>query len=163
LQADLTVDGIVHLGDCSGLSILPPGLTIGRGLNLAGCSRLSLLPDDLMIEGYLVLECERLTALLPGLCIGGSLFLAHRHGIVHLPVDASVAQDLEVHGCQALRTLPAHLRLGGSLQLDHLPAGLRVHNYVSIRGCPRLAHLTETDIKRMTGARHVVIGGDVPY
>ena len=56
LDRPVHIDGNLYLEDCTTLTSLPAGLTVGASLDLEGCTGLTHLPDGLTVGGSLYLS-----------------------------------------------------------------------------------------------------------
>ena len=130
LPEGLTVGGYLYLYG-SGITSLPNGLTVGGNLDLRDIG--IILPEDLTVGGTLDLEnCTGITSLLPnGLTVGGNLDLRDI-GITSLPEGLTVGCTLDLENCTGITSLPEDLTVGGTLDLENctgitsLPDGLTV-------------------------------------
>jgi len=67
-QNKIAIKGSLYLRECTSLTSLPEGLTVGGSLNLRDCTSLTSLPADLKVGGDLWLdERKYLTSLPAGL------------------------------------------------------------------------------------------------
>ena len=76
----LAVGGSLELENCTGITALPDGLTVGGDLYLRGTG-ITALPDGLTVGGSLYLRGTGITALPDGLTVGGRLDLENCTGI----------------------------------------------------------------------------------
>jgi hypothetical protein len=119
LPEDIRIDGRLVLDNCSNLSELPDGLTVGS-LSLRNCSSLTALPENL------------------------STWFLDMTGSAHFetwPNRGTIHSGaLILRGCAGIRTLPkwlgrlSQLDLAGCVQVREIPEGTSVNSWVDIGG-----------------------------
>jgi hypothetical protein len=119
LPEDIRIDGRLVLDNCSNLSELPDGLTVGS-LSLRNCTSLTALPENLS-TWFLDMTGSAHFETWPN------------HGTIH-------SGALILRGCASIRTLPkwigrlAQLDLAGCVQVREIPEGTSVNSWVDIGG-----------------------------
>ena len=146
LPEGLTVGGYISLGG-TGITSLPKGLTVGDTLYLRGTG-ITSLPEGLAVGGSLDLRGTGITSLPEGLTVGGYLNLEDCTGITSLPEGLTVGGGLDLEDCTGITSLPEGLTVGGSLYLRNtgitsLPDGLTVGGSLNLEDCTGITSLPE--------------------
>jgi len=119
LPEDIRIDGRLVLDNCSKLTHLPEGLTVGS-LSLRNCPLLTALP-------------EKLSTWFLDMTGSAHFETWPRQGTIHHGA-------LILRGCAGLRTLPnwigrlSQMDLAGCVQLREIPEGIAVNSWVDIGG-----------------------------
>ena len=130
LPADLQVEYVLNLSDCTELESLPVGLKVGS-LVLTGCTALAALPEGLDVCFLDISGCTRLTGWPRTAAVRiGRLVARGCTGLTSLPGWLTRLAQLDVRGCVNLLDLPAGLEIGSWIDLAHtgiqaLPASAR--------------------------------------
>ena len=138
--------GDLCLGNCTGITSLPKGLTVGGSLDLNGTG-ITSLPKGLIVGGSLNLEnCICITSLPKGLTVGGGLYLRDT-GITSLPKGLTVGGYLCLRGT-GITSLPEGFTVGGSIDIygtgiTSLPEGLTVGGYLCLENCTGITSLPD--------------------
>lgn len=109
---DRRVDGVLKLIDCTALTALPDGLSVGGFLYLEGCTGLTALPAGLSVgDSLYLIDCTALTALPDGIIVGEWICLDD----LHLSKDQAILINNSL--AQSIRTAAIGRRLGDLI--DH--------------------------------------------
>jgi hypothetical protein len=129
LDDHLSAEIRISLTKCLSLKSLPANLQTGS-LDLSGCTAIEYLPVGLEVAFLDLADCTSLKELPSDLRLrGGRLNLRNCAKLTQLPDNIGDVAQLDVSGCQGLRTLPLGLNvtswieIGGS-GIKRLPAHL---------------------------------------
>ena len=106
---------------CGVLQHLPPRLRVEGNLRLTKVGGIKEWPWDFQVGGdFLIRDCPGLKRL-PPVEVQGSLVIRGDSGLRCLSPGIVIGKHLDLRNCQHLETIPAGLKVGGSIRLpEHL-------------------------------------------
>jgi hypothetical protein len=96
------VTGILTLGRCPNLSVMPVDFHVGNALDLTGCHGLKSLPEGFGTDGMLSLnDCVNLASLPDGFSVGKGLYMDDCRFLVSLPPRMKVGGWISMADCSS--------------------------------------------------------------